>query len=242
MFCYAQCNTGAVLYEFFILLFWIRFVLPSAEMSTTKRNQDRRNYQYERIEAENQMLWVQSMNSIRSRAEEIIKHELIYCWYSKSRPANFIPKQKRQVFLCEVPAAFHLSKIKEEHTMKLNIKIRQASTPSTPDWKSGWRCSLRSTPTSADRKRPMSKAAFPMCWTDPDCPSVCNRPWVRNADGKQARTPSKPGSGAGRNNVAFRGDMRSKCRVCTRCFDRYCIARYSSIVFLIFKAIQIQND
>ena len=29
--------------------------------------------------AENQMLWVQSMNSIRSRAEEIIKAELIYC-------------------------------------------------------------------------------------------------------------------------------------------------------------------
>ena len=28
---------------------------------------------------ENQMLWVQSMNSIRSRAEEIIKAELIYC-------------------------------------------------------------------------------------------------------------------------------------------------------------------
>ena len=33
----------------------------------------------EAMKAENQMLWVQSMNSIRSRAEEIIKHELIYC-------------------------------------------------------------------------------------------------------------------------------------------------------------------
>ena len=32
----------------------------------------------EAMKAENQMLWVQSMNSIRSRAEEIIKHELIY--------------------------------------------------------------------------------------------------------------------------------------------------------------------
>ena len=33
----------------------------------------------EAMKAENQMLWVQSMNSIRSRAEEIIKTELIYC-------------------------------------------------------------------------------------------------------------------------------------------------------------------
>ena len=32
----------------------------------------------EALKAENQMLWVQSMNSIRSRAEEIIKRELIY--------------------------------------------------------------------------------------------------------------------------------------------------------------------
>lgn len=34
----------------------------------------------------------------------------------------------------------------------------------------------KSTLTSADRKRPMSKATFPMCWTSPDYPSVCNRP------------------------------------------------------------------
>lgn len=33
----------------------------------------------EAMKAENQMLWVQSMNSIRNRAEEIIKQELIYC-------------------------------------------------------------------------------------------------------------------------------------------------------------------
>ncbi len=33
----------------------------------------------ETLKAENQMLWVQSMNSIRCRAEEIIKAELIYC-------------------------------------------------------------------------------------------------------------------------------------------------------------------
>ena len=33
----------------------------------------------EAMKAENQMLWVQSMNSIRNRAEEIIKVELIYC-------------------------------------------------------------------------------------------------------------------------------------------------------------------
>ena len=33
----------------------------------------------ETLKAENQMLWVQSMNSIRNRAEEIIKAEIIYC-------------------------------------------------------------------------------------------------------------------------------------------------------------------
>ena len=33
----------------------------------------------EAMKAENQMLWVQSTNSIRSRAEEIIKAEMIYC-------------------------------------------------------------------------------------------------------------------------------------------------------------------
>ena len=32
----------------------------------------------ETMKASDQMLWVQAMNSIRSRAEEIIKHELIY--------------------------------------------------------------------------------------------------------------------------------------------------------------------
>lgn len=33
----------------------------------------------EAMKAANQLLWVQSMNSIRDRVEEIIKHELIYC-------------------------------------------------------------------------------------------------------------------------------------------------------------------
>ena len=33
----------------------------------------------EAMKPENQMFWVQSMNSIRNRAEEIIKAELIYC-------------------------------------------------------------------------------------------------------------------------------------------------------------------
>lgn len=37
----------------------------------------------EAMKAENQMLWVQSMNSIRNRAEEIIKHEMIYCDYAE---------------------------------------------------------------------------------------------------------------------------------------------------------------
>ncbi len=33
----------------------------------------------EQMKAENQILWVQSMNSIRNRAEEIILSEMIYC-------------------------------------------------------------------------------------------------------------------------------------------------------------------
>lgn len=32
----------------------------------------------ERLKEHNPMLWIQQMNSIRSRAEEIILHELIY--------------------------------------------------------------------------------------------------------------------------------------------------------------------
>ena len=33
----------------------------------------------EALKAIDQMLWVQAMNSIRNRAEEIVKHEMIYC-------------------------------------------------------------------------------------------------------------------------------------------------------------------
>ena len=33
----------------------------------------------ETMKADNQMLWVQSINSIRNRAEEIIRQEMIYC-------------------------------------------------------------------------------------------------------------------------------------------------------------------
>ena len=33
----------------------------------------------ERLEAENQMEWVGRMNSIRSRAEEVVLSELVYC-------------------------------------------------------------------------------------------------------------------------------------------------------------------
>ena len=32
----------------------------------------------EQLKADNQMLWVQRMNNIRNRAEEIVNHELIY--------------------------------------------------------------------------------------------------------------------------------------------------------------------
>jgi hypothetical protein len=33
----------------------------------------------EQLKAENQMLWVQKMNSIRDRADEIVRDEIIYC-------------------------------------------------------------------------------------------------------------------------------------------------------------------
>ena len=33
----------------------------------------------EELKAENQMLWVQKMNSLRSAAAEIVSNELIYC-------------------------------------------------------------------------------------------------------------------------------------------------------------------
>lgn len=34
----------------------------------------------EQLKAENQMLWVQRMNNIRARAEEIVREEIIYCF------------------------------------------------------------------------------------------------------------------------------------------------------------------
>lgn len=33
----------------------------------------------EQLKAQDQMLWVQRMNSIRARAEEIVREEVIYC-------------------------------------------------------------------------------------------------------------------------------------------------------------------
>ena len=33
----------------------------------------------EQLKEENQLLWVQKMNSIRARAEEIVREEIIYC-------------------------------------------------------------------------------------------------------------------------------------------------------------------
>lgn len=33
----------------------------------------------EQLKAQEQMLWVQRMNSIRARAEEIVREEIIYC-------------------------------------------------------------------------------------------------------------------------------------------------------------------
>ena len=78
--------------------------------------------------------------------------------------------------------------------------------------------------------RHMNKASCPMFWTNSDCPSVCNRLTARNADEKQARTPSKTVSPVRRNNVAFRVDLRSECWVCTRCFDHNYIREYKVLL------------
>lgn len=48
-------------------------------MELIVRSLAKRNGVTEKPKADNQMLWVQSVNSIRIRAEEIIKAELIYC-------------------------------------------------------------------------------------------------------------------------------------------------------------------
>lgn len=53
-----------------------------------------------------------------------------------------------------------------------------------------------------------------------DCTSVCDRRAERNAEGKQAKAPSKIVSIVRRNDLAFRIDMRPKYRDCIRCFDR----------------------
>ncbi len=48
-----------------------RFELISSQMAKTKGVT-------EQLKSENQMLWVQKMNNIRNRVEEIIREELIY--------------------------------------------------------------------------------------------------------------------------------------------------------------------
>lgn len=59
-----------------------------------------------------------------------------------------------------------------------------------------------------------------MCWTSPDCLSGCKHRTAKNADGKQARAQSKPGSGAGRNNVTVRGRYAVKMSGLHPMFDR----------------------
>ena len=46
---------------------------------------------------------------------------------------------------------------------------------------------------------------------------------------------------ASRDNVAFRVDMRSKCRVCIRCFDRNYIWEYIVSSYLKSKEKSVSN-
>lgn len=48
-------------------------------METIIRQMKEREGVTEELKAANQMEWVRRMNSIRSRAEEIVLHELVYC-------------------------------------------------------------------------------------------------------------------------------------------------------------------
>ena len=50
----------------------------SAQMQLLCGQMSEREGVTERLKVENQMLWVQKMNNIRNRAEEIIREELIY--------------------------------------------------------------------------------------------------------------------------------------------------------------------
>ena len=48
-------------------------------MADTMEQMSEREGVTEQLKEENQLLWVQKMNNIRARAEEIVREEIIYC-------------------------------------------------------------------------------------------------------------------------------------------------------------------
>jgi len=94
-------------------------------------------------------------------------------------------------------------------------KMRKDKDLSSDYWKFP-----RNTLTSSNCKTPMSMVEITIFMKSLDCTSVCDRRTERNAEGKQAKAPSKIVSIVRRNDLAFRVDMRSKYRECIRYFDR----------------------
>lgn len=60
----------------------------------------------ETMKADNQMLWVQSMNSIRNRAEEIIRQNDLLLILSSPKPTNLYRKRSDRYFLMKCLSLF----------------------------------------------------------------------------------------------------------------------------------------
>ena len=67
-------------------------------------------------------------------------------------------------------------------------------------------------------------------WIDKSRLSIRFQPPM-SADEKQANWRSKTVLTVRTDNVAFRVCLRSKCRVCTRCFDCYISSRYKVLTY-----------
>ena len=66
-------------YDFFVGLFSESKEAAFTKLMETMLNQILKAEPSEQLKAENQMEWVGWMNSIRSRAEEVVLSELVYC-------------------------------------------------------------------------------------------------------------------------------------------------------------------
>ena len=78
----------------------------------------------EQMKAENQMLWVQSMNSIRNRAEEIIKHELKASVRARIREPTDMEKVRKEKQHCMTVLSDY---------RRLLLEWERTCSPVTPD-------------------------------------------------------------------------------------------------------------